>query len=541
METNTSEKITRQLLVGLDAMEWNLVTRWTAAGKLPTFRRLIEQGTRAELATTAAQLPDTVWACLYTGVNPAKFEKYFYVQYDPRTQGLRHVLDDEITRPPLWDYLSQAGLRVGVVDVPKFKLSQSLNGFQLTNWGAHATKTARASSPSSLLNEVNARFGRHPVGDCDAVDAKPHALTELRRKVIEGVHRHGELFRWLMHERRWDVFFAGFSAPHCIGHHFWHGADPSHPRHHEAADHGLADTIEQVYRAIDRELGEMIAMVGPETLVMVTAAHGMGPVYHASWNLPEILDLLGYGNKPALKPTGEETREAHVNPWRVLKMTIPGAWQYRIKAMLPEAMQDQLLFLWYSGGRNWEGSRAFAIPNNDMVGAIRLAVKGRDRHGLIEPGEEYRRICRDIGRALSELTDIESERPVVERVTYLHEVFDGPFLNQLPDLAVFWNNSFPWSSLHSPRFGTLRLRRQDSRTGGHSSHGFMIARGPGIPAGTELFGHSIYDIAPTVLEAAGVAAPPDFDGRPIWLQRQRSTQDATPDNYRSRDVARSST
>jgi predicted AlkP superfamily phosphohydrolase/phosphomutase len=401
MKTDINEKITRQLLVGLDAMEWSLVTRWVEAGKLPTFRYLIEQGTRAELASTAAQLPDTVWSCLYTGVNPARFEKFFYVQYDQSTQGLRHVLDDEITRPAFWDYLSQAGLRVGVVDAPKFKLSRSLNGFQLTNWGAHATKTARASSPASLLEEVNARFGRHPVGDCDAVDAKPRSLAELRDHVVEGVRRHGELFRFLISERQWDVFFAGFSAPHCIGHHFWHGADPAHPKHQEAVAQGLDDAIEQVYRAIDRELGKMIEMVGPETRVMVFAAHGMGPVYHASWNLPEILDLLGYGVKPAIKATINEARDARINPWRVLKMTIPGAWQYRIKAMLPQAMQDNLLFLWYSGGRNWKGSRAFAIPNNDLVGAIRLAVKGRDKYGVVEPGEEYRRTCREIGQALS--------------------------------------------------------------------------------------------------------------------------------------------
>ena len=522
MKTITSGKTNRQLLVGLDAMEWSLVTRWAAEGKLPTFRRLMEQGTRAELATTAEQLPDTVWACLYTGVNPAKFEKFFYVQYEPATQGLRHVLDDEITRPPLWDYLSQAGARVGVVDVPKFKLSRELNGFQLANWGAHATKTARASSPASLLDEVNARFGRHPVGDCDAVDARPQALARLRRNVIEGVHLHGRLFRALMREREWDIFFAAFSAPHCIGHHFWHGADASHPRHHEAAADGLADAIEQVYRAIDRELAEMIAMAGPETRVMVFAAHGMGPVYHASWNLPEILDLLGYGAGPAVRSTTQETREARVNPWRTLKMTIPGAWQYRIKAMLPQSMQDQLLFRWYSGGRNWTGARAFAIPNNDVVGSIRLAVRRRDKHGLVEPGEDYRRICQDIAQALYELTDPETERRVVKRVTLLQDEFFGPFLDRLPDLTVFWEQNFAWSALHSPRFGTLRLRGQDARTGGHTSHGFVIAAGPGIPAGAQLIGRSIYDIAPTVLETAGVAGPPDLDGRSLRLQQAAS-------------------
>jgi predicted AlkP superfamily phosphohydrolase/phosphomutase len=513
----------KQLLVALDAMEWSLVERWAAAGKLPTFRRLLEGGTRAQLSSTAEQLPDTIWACVYTGTNPGKFEKYFYVQYDPRTQALRHVWDDEITRPAFWDYLSAAGVRVGVVDAPKFKLSQTLNGFQLANWGAHATKTARASNPANLFDEVSARFGRHAVGDCDAVDAKPRALAQLRRNVVAGVKQHGDVFRWLMRERPWEVFLAGFSAPHCIGHHFWHGADETHPRHAEAIAAGLAGAIEEVYCQIDHELGEMIELAGPQTQVLVFAAHGMGPVYHASWNLPEILETLGYGLKPPRRPApaakGAE-RAARVNPWRLLKMTIPGAWQYRIKAMLPQSMQDQLLFRWYAGGHNWVGARAFAVPNNDAVGTIRLAVRGRDKYGVLAPGAEYQQVRADIAAALYEMKDPVSGRRVVKRVSFIHEIFHGPFLDNLPDLTVLWDQSFAWSALQSPRLGTLRLRWQDSRTGGHSIRGFVLAQGPGIARGAELFGHSIYDIAPTVLATAGVSAPPDLDGQVLRLQAQ---------------------
>jgi predicted AlkP superfamily phosphohydrolase/phosphomutase len=209
----------RQLIIGLDAMEWSLVERWAPQGRLPTFQRLMREGVQAELASTAAQLPDTVWPCAYTGANPARFAKYFYVQYDPKTMGLRHLHDDAITATPFWEHLSRAGRRVAVVDVPKFAVSRPLGGIHLANWGAHGAKTNRASHPVGLLNEVRSRLGDHPVGDCDSVDATPGALERLRHRVLEGVRAHGQLFQWILIRESWDVFFGAFSAPHCIGHH----------------------------------------------------------------------------------------------------------------------------------------------------------------------------------------------------------------------------------------------------------------------------------------------------------------------------------
>jgi predicted AlkP superfamily phosphohydrolase/phosphomutase len=520
---NDSPARQRQLVVGLDAMEWSLVQRWADEGKLPAFARLLREGARGELASTSAQLPDTVWACIYTGTNPAKFQKYFYVQYDPTTGDLRHVPDDAIRAKPFWEHLSEAGVRVGVVDVPKFRLSDSILGFQVTNWGAHATKTARASSPPGLLDEIDRRHGAHPVGDCDAVDDNPKALAGLRDRILEGVRIHGALFRDLLERESWDVFFASFSAPHCIGHHYWHWVDPTHPRHGEVDTHGLADSIERVYRAVDTELGKLLDAVGPETRVIVVAGHGMGPIYHASWNLPEMLELLGYAGKPARRAQGEggaegnadAGRDAKVNPWRIVKMVVPGKVQYAIKGVLPKRLQDELLFRWYAGGRNWKRHRAFAVPNNDSVGAIRVNVRGRDRHGMVEPGAEYEQVCRDIAQALEELVDPETGRKVVRRVTLTHEEFSGPYLDGLPDITVLWDQSFPWHSVHSPRLGTLRIKRQDSRAGSHTPRGFVLVSGPGIAPGGTIEGASLYDVAPTILDAAGVQAPADMDGRPF--------------------------
>lgn len=500
-------------------MEWDLVQRWGAEGKMPTFGRLMREGYSTELATTAGQLPDTVWSCIYTGTNPGKFEKYFYVQYNPSTGDLRNVPDDDITAPPFWDFLSGAGRKVAILDAPKFPTSKRVNGMQVSNWGAHATKTARMSNPSSVLTEIDRRFGKHPVGDCDKVDAEnPESLRDLRKRIIDGVHLHGEMFRWAFSQDDFDVCFANFSATHCVGHHFWHYHDTTHSRHQPGDPHGLNDTIEKVYSALDHEIGKLVDQAGPNARVMIFAGHGMGAISHASWNLMDILDLLGYGKQsaPLPQPTAE-TREGKVNPWRLLKMAVPGWLQYAIKNSLPARLQDELLFRWYAGPRDWKGRRAFPVPNNDVVGAIRLNVIGRDKHGIIHPGAEYERICRDIAGAIRELRDPVSGRTVARDVVIAAERFHGPWLRQLPDITVLWEQNFPWNTVASPRIGTLHIRRQDGRTGGHTPHGFVIAAGAGVQKRVAASDPSIYDIAPTILDAAGVAVPPHLDGNALPL------------------------
>jgi predicted AlkP superfamily phosphohydrolase/phosphomutase len=506
----------RQLLIGLDAMEWSLVRQWAKAGKMPAFQRLIERGARVELSSTAAQLPDTVWSAIYSGLNPGNFAKYFYVQYDAASGDLRMMDDDSIGATPFWNYLSDAGRKVCVLDVPKFPVTR-VDGVSLANWGSHATKTRRSSHPPDLLAEINQRFGPHPVGECDAVDPTPPALKKLRAKILDGVRVRGQLYRFLMEREDWDVLFAAFSETHCAGHHFWQFLDPSHPQYDDADPHGLRDTLESVYRAIDTQIGEMMQLAGDGARVLVFSGHGMGPMWHASWNLQEILDLLGFGKAGAVRNPAATSKEAGVNPWRLLKMALPGKVQYLVKAMLPKAIQDELIFRWYAGSRDWAGRRAIAVPNNDSVGAIRILVQGRDRNGLVAPGAEYQSVCDEIASAMGELRDAETGRPVVLKVSRLHREFSGPFADGLPDLTILWDQSFVWDEITSPVLGRLKIRMQDSRSGGHTPRGFLLASGYGEGAGQDLGPATLYDLAPTVLSAAGVEPPASMQGRPLFV------------------------
>jgi predicted AlkP superfamily phosphohydrolase/phosphomutase len=337
------------------------------------------------------------------------------------------------------------------------------------------------------------------------------------------------MFRWLMQSQPWDVFVCCFAAAHSSGHHFWAHMDPTHPDYRPSDPLGFENTMERAYQAIDREIGEMVEAAGERTRVLVFAPHGMGQLSHASWHLNEMLDLWGFATgKPSQARPAE--RRGKVNPWRILKMVFPARWQYAIKESLPRSWQDQLLFLWYAGRSRYQGLRAFAVPNNEVVGAIRISVKGRDHEGLVEPGAEYRELRDQIREALLELTDPATGRRVVRDVIFLHERFHGPYVEQLPDIAVFWDSTFHWEAVASPRFGTLRIRAQDRRSGSHSANSFLLARGPGIPQGVEVSGCTALDIPAWVLDTAGVPVPQDLDGKPIPVSQgiARSSEGSHP-------------
>lgn len=486
-------------------MEWTRVQAWARAGLLPHLARLLETGVRAELRGFGDTLPDTVWPTLCLGVNPGQLEKYFYIQYDAETGGLGYAADDRLEGRPFWSELCEAGLRVVVADVPHLPFHPVPGGFHVMGFGAHDNKGGLRTDPPELGGEVLGTLGPHPVGDCERYNKTPRSRARLERDILDGIAAQGALFRWLMDRSPWDLLFAVFSAAHCVGHHFWHRDEANGP-------------VEQAYRAIDREIGALLARADPETRVMVFAPHGMGALAHASWNLDEVLELLGYGER-AVATAPPEARRGRVNPWRKLRMILPSRLQYWIKDRLPASLEERLLIQWYSNRFRGPKHRAFALPNNEVVGAIRVSLAGRDAGGCVAPGAEYERVVDDLAAAFSELRDPVSGRGVVRRVIRLAERYAGPHVADLPDLAVQWETEFSWDRIASPRIGEIAIQRQDARSGSHTDRGWLLAAGPGVAGPAEVRGASTLDIAATALSTAGVPIPERLEGQPIEALR----------------------
>jgi predicted AlkP superfamily phosphohydrolase/phosphomutase len=499
---------TRVLVLAGDALDDLLVRRWAADGALPTFRRLMAEGTWATTLNPVGLYVGALWASFSTGVSPARHGRYCHHQIRPGTYDAKLFLAQDLRAEMFWTALSRAGRRVAVVDVPKAPLTPNLNGIQLVDWGTHDPDPGSTfvTWPPELAADVTTRFGGDPVGPCDRVPRTPEALRALRDNLIRRIETKGRLACHYLSRGNWDLFLTVFNDPQCAGHQFWHLHDPEHPKFDRRMAHALGDPVRDVYSAIDAAMGSIIEAAGPETAVLVYGSHGMGPNYGGTFLLDEVLRRVEAARLPL---AGLRRRAASAarwvwehTPFRLGKL--PGPVAQRLRDQLGAALPT----LDVSGTR-----RCFQVPNNDAWGAIRVNLVGREPAGRVRPGAEYDRFCAQLAQDLRDLVDADSGRPFVRRIVRTDEVYPRRPDDDLPDLLIEWQHDRPIGAVTSPLVGTVRGRYTGVRTGDHRPDGWVIACGPVRAAGTIQRQLEVEDLAPTIAALLGVALE-GVDGKP---------------------------
>jgi predicted AlkP superfamily phosphohydrolase/phosphomutase len=81
----TKASIKRFIVVGLDGQDPELTKRFMAAGKLPNFQKLAEEGCFSSLKTTFPSVSPVAWSSFSTGTQPGKHNIYDFLDRDRRT------------------------------------------------------------------------------------------------------------------------------------------------------------------------------------------------------------------------------------------------------------------------------------------------------------------------------------------------------------------------------------------------------------------------------------------------------------------------
>lgn len=515
---------TKLLVLGIDAASPELLLRWAGDGTLPHIAALLEGGLSGRSQSLEGFFIGSTWPSFATGLSPAGHGIHYLVQLIPGSY--RYHRPDRgafLKAEPFWSRLSAAGKRVAVLDVPLSRLETALHGIQVVEWGAHDALFGFRTSPPALAREITQRFGSHPAPvQCDGDRRGSADYAQLVDALTRGAELKGRLTRELLREGGWDCFVQVFTEAHCAGHQAWHLHDPSHPAHDPAVTAALGDPLRRVYRAIDAALGGILAEAG-DAQVILLAGHGMSYWYGAQFLLPEILQRLGVWHpdaKPPDVPRGPTLRAARW-AWRCLPQRIRrglepvrARWTER-----PPSAELPVLDL------DPERSRCFPVGNGLAVGAIRLNLAGREPQGILSP-KDAEAFCADLRAGLLEIVDERTGGPLIRRVLTTKALYAGPYLGELPDLLIEWNDAVPTGSTQvaggvaarvrasSPRIGVVEGENSYGRTGEHRREGLFIAKGRGLHPGRLERDVSILDFAPTVGVLLGVPLA-DCDGKPI--------------------------
>ena len=486
-----SRSATPLIVIGLDSADWQLVTRWCDSGDLPTLRAIRDGGMSGRLETPPGLGDDAVWASMYTALSPGRHGRYHHRQFRPGRYWNMPVMPLECT--PFWDTLGRAGRRVAVLDVPKSPLSTDLNGIQLVNWLVHGPNGRTASAPATLAPDLVQRLGDDLTDHWPGAMCIEEMLPEAEQAVL--VERALASIQWktaaaveLLAREAWDLFLVVFKEAHCAGHQLWHHTDSTHPAHRADVVARLGDPVKRVYQALDAAIARVLAAGPPDARVVVFSNLGMGGNFTGEHLLDAIILRLD-----GFRPAGL-WRYAYHRTERAPSSTIGRA---------ARRVQREL----------YRYRSAFQVFHNEISGAIRVNVKGREPNGRIAPGAELAAYVDTLAADLLALVDPGTGAPIVSRVVRSDEAFPGERRHLLPDLFAVWSRR-PATAIASPKLGEMRFPFRPWRTGNHTPDGFFVARGPAVRAGQLPVAASIMDLGPSLCHMLGVPLPA-VDGRPI--------------------------
>lgn len=475
------------------------------ADRLPNIGRMLDQGAWARLRGPLQPVTPVSFATLYTGKNPGQTGLYDYFLFP--AGGYERVPCDRtaLRAEPFFQTLSDRGLRVGLLNAPLLHPLPPIDGFAVSGDEGVGEDFARPEDVGRLLA---ARGYSVPFG----ASYSPGREEEFHRHTLRVFDMRREAFRELFGQRPWDFGMLTFHLFGELLHTFWRFYDPRHPRHRPLEEvFGDGDPWLEALVRLDGLVGEVMELTGPRGLVLFAGAWGHR-LEHSRLYLNALLQRAGYlklRRRPAavlkrlvarsgLSLSAAERLAHRLNLWKLFHYGLPRGKRNALKSAAFLSLNDV----------DWQRTRAVALG---YLGQIYLNVRGHRPFGTIDP-VDYEAERERLRRLLEDVRDPRDGERVVERVYPREEIYSGSELPHAPDLVVQLREG--WAGRDELEERTVAIDEAPaSQSSEHFHESALLVWGQGVPAGE--IDARLEDIAPTVLRAFGLPAPPGCDGEPL--------------------------
>ena len=327
---------------------------------------------------------------------------------------------------------------------------------------------AQLSEPASFIQDVSSRLGLfYTTGFQEDYNARKDGVfrdDEFLRQANMVLEERLALFEDAIDNYDDGLLFFYFSSSDLQSHMFWWTSDEKHPiRADGEAKHYFAH-IRRLYQRLDRVIGDLYDRYGSKATILVMSDHGFAN-FATQFNLNSWLRALGY-----LGP-----------------------------AECTSIMKDV----------DWSQTVAYGLGLNGLY----LNLKGRERDGIVEPGEEQEALLSELVMRLQSVTDFNG-RPVIRNVYRADQIYSGNATALAPDLIVGYSRGYraSWATSKGDLTDDILLPNDSAWSADHCADALEV---PGLlVSSSSIRGKDpkLIDIAPSILGLFGLGAPSSMTG-----------------------------
>ncbi len=297
----------------------------------------------------------------------------------------------------------------------------------------------------------------------------------------------------------WRLFMSVESTPDRLQHMLYQYYDEGHPLYDAAEANRevtffgkklpLSDAIPEIYRQVDRIVGEVMDDLGPNDTLLVCSDHGFQSC----------------------------RRQVSLNNWLLDEGYLV------LKNGVRKSDNGHLRFV------DWSKTKAYSLG----LGFIYVNERGREPNGIVDPKDKAA-LLDAIQEGLLQLRDPENGEQAVTESYRIAEEHSGAYLREAADLVLGFAPTYrsAWTS----STGGINLKEEGGKvvpgavfadnespwSGDHPSVGrdhvkgiFFCNRKVTLPEG----GPNLLHIAPTALDLLGVPIPSEMDLPPLAVAR----------------------
>lgn len=265
------------------------------------------------------------------------------------------------------------------------------------------------------------------------------------------------------------LLFFYFSSSDLQSHIFWWDSDSKHPIRTGPEAKARFQLVQGLYQKLDAVIGDIVDRYGSNATIFVMSDHG----------------FANFG------------RQFNLNSWL-------RAWGYLGPPECTSILHDV----------DWSQTVAYGLGINGLY----LNQKGRERDGLVEPGDEREALLNELTERLQAVTD-DNGQPVIRGVYRSDQIYSGPATALAPDLIIGYARGYraSWATCLGDLTSEILLDNDSAWSADHCADALEV---PGV-----LFCNrpiqskdpSLVDLAPTILAEFGLPPTAAMVGKNLFF------------------------